>query len=206
MVLGGLPTWLGAVDLFFALTAMTAMGVAAVLVGAPAPGSTSRSAALEWHPVRVRRLAAVSVTVLVVMHVTGIFTAGPHSYTRCMGWPIWQLIDSDLHQWLQGLRVGLAGLGAALVVISAAVAVRNGRLRRRGIVLAMLFAAEMVLGLVIRARELNTGVAAAYSVLAVALLWCLGLLMAAAWAARIATDDPPLQPAAPHREPAEPVR
>jgi hypothetical protein len=39
----------------------------------------------------------------------------------------------------------------------------------------------MVVGLVIRRRELNTGVAAAYSVLAVALLSCLGPLTAVAW-------------------------
>src|SRR5450759_4253104 len=54
VVLSGLPTWLGAVDLFCALTAMTAMGVAAVLVGAPAP-DYSRSEA-ELYPVQVRRL------------------------------------------------------------------------------------------------------------------------------------------------------
>jgi len=205
VVLSGLPTWLGAVDLFSALTAMTAMGVAAVMVGAPAPDSTSRSAA-EWHPVQVGRLAAMSLTVLVVMHVTGIFAAGPYSYTRCLGWPIWQLIDSDLHPYLQDLRLGLAGLGAALVVTTAVVAARNERLRRWGIVLATLFAAEIVLGLVIRARELNAGAAAAYSVLAVALLWCLGLLMAVAWASRVVTDATPLQPAPPRREPAEPGR
>jgi len=203
VVLSGLPTWLGAVDLFSALTAMTAMGVAAVMVGAPAPGSSSRSAT-ALDPVEVRRLAAVSLTVLVVMHVTGIFAAGPHSYTRCMGWPIWQLIDGDLHPWLQDLRLGLAGLGAALVVTTAVVAARNERLRWWGIVLAALFAAEMVLGLVIRAHELNTGVAAAYSVLAVALLSCLGLLMAIAWSARVATNATPLQPAPSRREPAEP--
>ena len=205
VVLSGLPTWLGAVDLFCALTAMTAMGVAAVMVGAPAPDSTSRSAA-EWHPVQVRRLAAMSLTVLVVMHVTGIFAAGPYSYTRCLGWPIWQLIDSDLHPWLQDLRLGLAGLGAALVVTTAVVAARNERLRRWGIVLATLFAAEIALGLVIRTGGLNAGVAAAYSVLAVALLSCLGLLMAVAWSARVATDATPLQPAPTRREPAEPGR
>ena len=152
VVLSGLPTWLGAVDLFCALTAMTAMGVAAVILGAPAPDSTWRSAA-ERHPLQPRNLAATSLTVLVVMHVTGIFAAGPSSYTRCMGWPIWQLIGSDLHPWLQSLRLGLGGLAAALVVTTAVVAARNERLRRWGIVLATLFAGEIVLGLVVRAGE-----------------------------------------------------
>jgi cytochrome c oxidase assembly protein subunit 15 len=202
VVLSGLPTWLGAVDLFCALTAMTAMGVSAVMVGAPAPDSSRAEA--ELYPVQVRRLAALSLAVLVAMHVSGIFAAGVHSYTRCMGWPIWQLIDSDLHPWLQDLRLGLAGLGVVLVVSTAVVAGRNARLRWWGIVLAGLFAAEMVLGLAIRARELNTGVAAAYSVLAVALLSCLGLMMAVAWPARVAIDATPGQPAPPRREPAAP--
>jgi len=144
--------------------------------------------------------------VLVVMHVTGIFAAGPSSYTRCMGWPIWQLIGSDLHPWLQSLRLGLGGLAAALVVTTAVVAARNERLRRWGIVLATLFAGEIVLGLVVRAGGISTGVAAAYSVLAVALLSCLGLLMAVAWSARVATDVTPRQPATRRGEPAEPAQ
>ncbi|HZX99970.1 MAG TPA: COX15/CtaA family protein [Dermatophilaceae bacterium] len=204
-VLNGLPTWLGGVDLFSALTAMTAMGVAAVMLGAPAPDSSSPSSA-EGRPVQVFRLAATSLTVLVAMHVTGIFAAGHLSYTRCIGWPIWQLIGSDLHPWLQGLRLGLAGLGAGLVVTTALVATRNERLRGWGIHLGTLFAAEMMLGLVIRAGGINASVASVYSVLAVALLSSLGLLMAVAWSARVDTDVPPLQPAPPRREPAEPGR
>jgi cytochrome c oxidase assembly protein subunit 15 len=217
-ILSGLPTWLGGVDLFSALTAMTVMGMAAVMLGAnapdssspapdsssPAPDSSSPSSA-EGYPTQVLRLAALSLTVLIAVHVTGIFAAGKLSYTRCIGWPIWQMIDSDLHPWLQGLRLGLAGLAAALVVTTAVVAARNERLRRWGIVLATLFAAEMVLGLVIRAGGINAGVAAAYSVLAVALLSCLGLLTAVVWSARVTTDATPLQPAPP-REPAEPGR
>lgn len=200
VVLSSLPMWLGAVDLFCALTAMTVMGVAAVMVGSraanstSATNSTSRSAA-EWRPVQVSRLGAVSVAVLVVMHVTGIVAAGAGSYTRCMGWPLRWLIAGDLHPWVQGLRLGLAGLGAALVITTAVVATRNERLRTSGITLATLFAAELVLGLVIRVRGLNDGVAAAYSVLAVALLCCLGMLTAFAGAGRVATEEVvPLQP------------
>lgn len=204
-VLSGLPTWLGALDLFCALTAMSAMGVAAVMAGSPAPDSLSRSTT-ELHPAQVQHLAAMSLTAVIVMHVSGIFAAGSHSYTACIGWPIWQLIDSDLHPWLQVLRLGLAGLGAALVLTTAVAAARHERLRWWGIVLATLFAAEMVLGLMIRAHEFNAGVAAAYSLLAVTLLSCLGLLMAVAWSMRVDTDATPLQPAMPRRESAEPGR
>jgi cytochrome c oxidase assembly protein subunit 15 len=204
-VLSSLPTWLGAVDLFCALTAMTAMGVAAVMVGAPGPDSVAGSTT-ESHPVQVERLAAMSLTVVVVMHVSGIFAAGSHSYTACIGWPIWQLIGSDLHPWLQVLRLGLAGVGAALVLTTAVAAARNERLRWWGIVLATLFAAEMGLGLVIRAHGLNAGVAAAYSLLAVALLSCLGRLLALSLPMRVDTDATALRPAPPRREPAEPGR
>ncbi len=194
VVLRGLPTWLGAVDLFSALMAMTAMGVSAVMLSAPAPGSSAGSGD-ERHPLHVERLAAASLSVLVLMHVTGLFAAGQGSYTRCIGWPIWALIDSDLHPWLQAARLVLAGVGAALVVTTAVVAAANARLRWYGIVLATLFTAEILLGLVIRDRGLNSGVAAAYSGVAVALLWWLGLSMAVARSARVANVATPLQPA-----------
>jgi cytochrome c oxidase assembly protein subunit 15 len=204
VVLSGLPTWLGAVDLFSALTAMTVMGVAAVMVGVPASDFRLRLA--QWHPGQVRSLSAMSVVVVVAMHVTGIFVAAPGSYTRCMGWPIWQLIDTDLHPWLQVVRLGLAGLGAALVISTVVVAVRQERLRRWGIALATLFGAEMLLGLVIHAGGISAGVAAAYSVLAVALLSCLGLLTAVAWAGSVDSDATSGQPAPSRREPVEPPR
>ncbi len=207
VIVGHLSTPLGAVDLFAALTAMTAMGVAAVRVGAQArPQVLHRAAELRpvGQTVQVGGLAAISLTVVVAMHVTGILAAGKGSYTRCMGWPIWQLIGADLHPWLQYTRLGLAGLGAVLVVTTAVLAARNDRLRWWGIVLATLFAAEMVLGQLIRAGGLTKGVASAYSVLAVALVSCLGLLMAVAWSARVATGSAPRQPATPRGEPAEP--
>ena len=192
-VLSGLPTWLGGVDLFSALTAMTVMGVAAVRLGATAPAPDSpQSGPARPHQVRAEHLAAASISVVVMLHVTGIFVAAPHSYTRCMGWPIWRLIDSDLHPWLQYLRLGLGGVGAALVLTTAVVATRSERLRRWGVVLATLFIAEMVLGLVIRSGGINAGVAAAYSVLAVALLSCLGLLMAVASCGIVDTKRPTL--------------
>ena len=194
-ILSGIPTWMGGIDLFSALTAMTSMGVAAVMVGSAARGSARRSAPGS-QPRRVFPLAATSLAVLVAMHVSGIFAAGKGSYTRCLGWPIWQRIDTDLQPWLQNVRLGLAGLGAVLVLTTVVVAVRDDRLRRWGIALGTLFAAEMVLGQVIRAAGLNKGAAAGYSVMAVALVSCLGLLMAVTWPTRevAATEATPQQP------------
>ena len=194
-ILSGIPTWMGGIDLFSALTAMTSMGVAAVMVGSAARGPARRSASGP-QPLRVFPLAAMSLAVLVAMHVSGIFAAGKGSYTRCLGWPIWQRIDTDLQPWLQNVRLGLAGLGAVLVLTTVVVAVRDDRLRRWGIALGTLFAAEMVLGQVIRAAGLSKGAAAGYSVLAVALVSCLGLLMAVTWPTRevAATEATPQQP------------
>ena len=203
-VLSSLPTWLSGVDLFSSLTAMTVMGVAAVMVGVPA--SDFRVGLAQWHSGQVRSLSAMSLGVVVAMHVSGIFVAAPMSYTRCMGWPIWQLIDTDFHPWLQVVRLGLAALGAALVISTVVVAVRQEPLRRWGIVLAMLFGAEMLLGLVIYAGGISAGVAAAYSVLAVALLSCLGLLTTVAWAASVDSGAASGQPAPSRREPVEPTR
>ena len=194
-ILSGIPTWMGGIDLFSALTAMTSMGVAAVMVGSAARGPARRSAPGP-QPLRLFPLAAMSLAVLVAMHVSGIFAAGKGSYTRCLGWPIWQRIDTDLQPWLQNVRLGLAGLGAVLVLTTVVVAVRDDRLRRWGIALGTLFAAEMVLGQVIRAAGLNKGAAAGYSVLAVALVSCLGLLMALTWPTRevAASEATPQRP------------
>ncbi len=192
-ILNGLPTWMGGIDLFSALTAMTAMGVAAVMVGATTT-SASRRPATEPRQARVGRLAGSGLVVLIALHVAGIFAAGKGSYTRCLGWPIWQRIDTDLHPWLQDLRLGLAGLGAVLVLTTAVLAVRSAALRRWGIALGTLFAAEMALGQVIRSGGLNKGVAAGYSVLALALVSCLGLLMAVTWPAPVVTEDTPQRP------------
>lgn len=203
-VLSSLPTWLSGVDLFSSLTAMTVMGVAAVMVGEPVSDFRVRLA--QWHSGQVRSLSAMSLGVVVAMHVTGIFVAAPMSYTRCMGWPIWQLIDTDFHPWLQVARLGLAALGAALVISTVVVAVRQEPLRGWGIALAMLFGAEMLLGLVIHAGGISAGVAAAYSVLAVALLSCLGLLTTVAWAASVDSGAASGQPAPSLGEPVEPTR
>ena len=72
--------------------------------------------------------------------------------------------------------------------------------------MATLFAAEMVLGQVIRSGGINSAVAAAYSILAVALLSCLGLLTAVAWAGRVDIDTTPGHVVPSRREPAEPTR
>jgi cytochrome c oxidase assembly protein subunit 15 len=203
VIVSTLSTPLAAVDLSCALLAMTLMAIAAVRIGtfrrsatdaeadtegtadaegaANAGGTTNADGAtVEPHAARTRRWAIAGATTVIAMHVTGLFTASTGSYTGCLGWPLWRLISGDLHPWLQWVRLGLAALAAVIVVATVAEAFRCERLRPWGICLAALFAAEMVLGVVIGVHGLSNGVAATYSVVASALLWGLGLLTAVA--------------------------
>ena len=176
---------------------MTVLAMGAIAAGIPEPQDSTARSAVDRSPVRVGRLAAASVAVVVAMHVSGIFVAGRGSYTRCLGWPLWEVIAGDLHPWLQTLRLGLAGLGAMLIVSTVVIAVRSGRTRRGGLALLALFSAEMVLGLILRVGGLHINVAAAYSVLAAALIWCLALLAGGAWVSRVATVSAPKAPVEP---------
>jgi cytochrome c oxidase assembly protein subunit 15 len=190
VVLSGMPTWMGAIDLFSALTAMTVMGAAAILLGGQRPARSGEATA--DFPVRVHRdraagamrLAGMSVATVIVLHVTGLFAAGSGSYTRCLGWPLWRLYGGDLHPWLQRGRIGLAAVAAVLIVGTCLTALQVVRLRPLGAAVGVLLGAEMVLGLEVAAPGRSTLSAAAYSVVAVALLSSLGLLTALASASR----------------------
>jgi cytochrome c oxidase assembly protein subunit 15 len=200
-VLSGISTWEGAIDLTCALTAMTVMGVAAVRVaprpgvpGVPAvPGLPAAPAEGELTAFRVSRrqavqawqLAVAAVVVLIGMQVLGLFTAGKGSFTRCMGWPLWRIVETDRSAALQWLRLGVAVVGAGLVVATAVTAARHERLRSWGIGIGVLFAAEMLIGLQLRGGGFGIWIAAAYSVTASVLLCSLGLLIAVARVERV---------------------
>lgn len=191
VVLSGMPTWLGAVDLVSALTSMTVMGVAASRLTPrqepPVPRHPgARSVPVSrWRAVRVSHLAAASVVVLIAMQVTGLFAAGAGSFTRCLGWPLWRILNSDRYPWLQGLRLGMAVLAAALVAGTAAAAFGYAGMRRWGIGIGALLAAELLIGLAIRGDRFGIVVAVVYSLVACTLLWGLGLLAAVARVQRV---------------------
>lgn len=197
VVLSGVPTWAGAIDLSAALTAMTVMGIAAVRFGStvrPRPAPTPEVSSRGWELVPVSRrravqpvqLAGAAVVLLIVMQVAGLFVAGPGSFTRCMGWPLWQQVTGDGHPWLQAVRLGLAALAAAAVIGTALLCGQHERLRPWGLGLGGLLVAELAMGLVIGAGGSGSGLRAVYSIVAVALLWGLGLFTAAARAERSA--------------------
>ncbi len=167
VVLTGIPTWAGVLDLGCALTAMCAMAAATVWLDRPRQPDPSRLSTLAW----------TAAGALIGMHLLGIVVAGPGSYTRCMGWPALQLSASDSHPWLQGVRWGIA----AFVAVTLVTVVRRcavGPTRRWGQLAAVLFGVEVVLALAIRVNGLTAALAAIYSVAAVALLCCLAIIAA----------------------------
>jgi cytochrome c oxidase assembly protein subunit 15 len=109
VVLGSVPAWLGAVDLFCALSAMVAMAVAAVLAVSPPAAAARRSR--SWM------VPATAVAALLVMHPLGVLVAGPGSHTGTLGWPRFQIVSGDLHPWLQVVRMVLAVIALVLVVL-----------------------------------------------------------------------------------------
>ncbi len=167
IILFHLPWTLGMLDLASALICMIAMGTAALL---------AQSGPRTWQLSPTGRLAWIGVAMLVVMHVLGIAVAGEGSFTRCVGWPVLTDVGGDRWPALQVVRLVMAVTAAALLVISVRRALSVPRLRAHALVLAGLFIAELVIGLLLRAPGSGEGLRTAYSVIAVALLWCWSLL------------------------------
>ncbi|MCB1253980.1 MAG: hypothetical protein KDB39_12250 [Austwickia sp.] len=169
VVLYGLPPALGVLDLGLSLVAMVAITTAAVAL--------SRTP-YAHAPSRVSRLAWSGVGTLIVMHVLGILTAGPGSYTRCMGWPIWRIIDSDQAPALQWVRIGLAVLATGLIVAAAHAAWGRPDLRPVAAALVALWVLELAVGLAMGGQRISMLGAAVYSLTAVAIVFTMGLLAA----------------------------
>lgn len=169
VVLTGLGRWWGVLDLFCALTAMVAMAYLAV-------GVERRPR--RWVRTRLGILAWSTLAVLVVIHLLGVVVAGTGSYTRCIGWPLYAVIPADGGETMQVVRMLLTVVGVILLAMTATTARRGGPWQRHTTLLTALFVAEIVLGVLIRNTGLSAGLAAAYSTVAVALLFTLSLLAA----------------------------
>lgn len=173
IVLSTLPMWWGVVDLFSALTSMLAMVVAAVALERGRPRRATTDSRLAW----------TAVAALVPMHLLGIVVAGSMtdgalSYTRCVGWPVTLIAETDNHPVVQVVRVLLGVTVLAAIALLVARSQGQGRHRRLGAALAGLVVLEVVLGVTIRVVGLNSWLAAAFSATAVLLLWTLGLTAA----------------------------
>lgn len=166
------PVWGGAVDLAAALVAMGAMVVATVaLERTPAVWFTSKVGTLAW----------LSLALLVAMHIVSLFAAGPGSYTRCLSWPVWDLIAADraASGTLQVVRFVLSVLAAGVILATVALAWRQASLKRPATAAGQLLGVVVAFGIVIRQTG-SDDFGVLFSLATVALLWTLTLLGALA--------------------------
>jgi cytochrome c oxidase assembly protein subunit 15 len=158
-----IPSWGGALDLGSALAAMSAMVVATVALDrTPARFSPSRVAGLAW----------VSVVLMVAMHLVSLFAAGKGSYTRCLSWPVWELLAADRSASgpAQVIRFGLAILAASAVLATIWYARNQAALRGPAVGTGVLLALVLVFGLVIRVTH-SDQLGVPFSLATVALVW-----------------------------------
>ena len=133
------PTWVGALDLGSALLALVCMTTATIaLERTPAQWFGTRTGAYAWG----------AVGTLFVMHLAGLWAAGPGSFTRVVSWPVWRLLEADVQGSLgaQWLRFPLVALASVLIVLAAREAKALG-LWREGITAVVLTVACLAFGL-----------------------------------------------------------
>ncbi len=176
----GLTTSQAAADLGASLIAMVAMTTAAV-----AQARTPHRVGLT----RTGRYAWGAIALLWVVHVTGVYAAGPGSLTRCVSCPVWDVVEIDGPVWLQVTRMVLAA--AAIILIGAAVVtgLRTDGIRWYAVAASVLLVLELVVGLVIRAQGTNDVLSSVYGVTMVALLWTTSLIAARSTFVRAAGTD-----------------
>lgn len=190
LILFTLPMALGLLDVGGAV-------VAGALIAVAAQARTRRDRAPEAG---VWRLGVAAFVVLVVMHLLGIVIAGRtpdgfSSFTRCLSWPVWQVLDIDGAAGPQLARMGLTVVAIILIALAVLRSLRHDTLRAPALALAAGVTAELALGLLISSQGLhvsqtngiNATLAVAYVVLAVAILAALAVLVGRALPA--AADD-----------------
>lgn len=177
IILFTLPLALSVLDLAFALVAlllstMTARAWAAAPVASPGPATGAGAS-----------LAGFLFAWLAGMHllgsiVAGSTSAGTGSFTRCLSWPLWHVVEIDRLPGLQLLRIGMAAVALVLLGLLIAVCLRSGQ-RWVALLLGALTLVEQGLSFVISAAGVTAGqtngiqasFAVAYAVVAVTLLW-----------------------------------
>lgn len=166
------PAWGGALDLGSALAAMAAMVVATVALDrTPTRFALSRAGVLAW----------LSVALTVAMHLVSLFAAGAGSYTRCLSWPVWELLAADRSASVpaQVLRIGLAVVAACAVVATILYARNQATLHGPAVAAGVLLVVVVLFGLVIRVTH-SDQLGVPFSVSTVALVWTQVLLAACA--------------------------
>lgn len=96
-----------------------------------------------WRWTRESILGAVGLGSLLIMHALGVLVAGQESFTRCLGWPVFSIVDHDKWAGLQIIR-----WAAALVVLTSLLVMAWIAPRMRSVLLIILglLVVELVLG------------------------------------------------------------
>jgi cytochrome c oxidase assembly protein subunit 15 len=173
IVLFSLPLVLGLVDVGAAMVALCLISYAVVRLDSPGPGN--RLSASTW----------ATVAMVIVMHLFGIVVAGKGSFVRCLGWPVWRIVGSDLYPGVQAVRIVLGVIAGAMLLGVLAASWRRPALRIQAGLLGVTWLAELVMGQAIVGQftgdqPRSMGLAAAYSMLAGLIVWQIAMLAARA--------------------------
>ncbi len=181
IILFTLPLVLGLLDLAFAIVALL---LSVITAAALRPRPTMPGAG------RIRALAGSGFGVLLVLHlmgsvIAGVTDDGTGSFTRCLSWPLWALVEVDGAAAPQAARMALAGVAAVLILLLGWRLWRSGE-RPLAAVLVGALAVEQGLGVAILAAGISAGqtngiqatVAVLYSAFAVVVLGAISLAVA----------------------------
>lgn len=180
------PAWVSAADLGSAILAMAAMVTATVAL------ERTPSA---WLPTSAGRLAWAASGTLLVFHLVSLYAAGPGSFTRCMSWPVWELLSADTagNVSLQWVRFGLAAVAAAFTIAAVVASRAPSRPRGEAVAVGVLLGVVLATGLIIKVSGTDA-LGVPYAIATVGLLCGLVLLAA--------RDSLPTVPAADAARPA----
>ena len=183
IILFTLPLLLGLLDLGLALVALLLTTTTYLAL---------RRGEMLTDAVPTRRLAGGTFALLVVMHllgsvVAGTTSTGTGSFTRCLSWPLWTIVEIDGSPVLQGLRMAMA-VGAAGAIIALAERVRRAGAGGLALALVVSLVVEHGLGMIILGAGIDAGqtngiqatIAVGYSVTAVVIMWCVAFAFARA--------------------------
>ncbi|MDN5570084.1 MAG: hypothetical protein L0G22_02310 [Propionibacteriaceae bacterium] len=180
------PTWVAAADLGSAVLAMAAIVTATVLL--ERPGRRRRTPSATW--------AWTAFGSALAMHLTSLFVAGAGSFTRCVSWPVAEILPADAGSplGLHIVRFILCGLAALATIFALRAARPDPALRPTAVATTAAFGA--VVGLfVIRRVVGHADLGVVYSLASVAVLVTLVLL-----GARALAPEPAATPATPDLE------
>lgn len=172
-VLTGLPRGVAALDLGSALIVLTLMTTATTAAYARRADPALPDRLATRTPLATLGLA--TAVAVYATYVGGILVAGAGSLTRCLSWPIWRILPTDLTGWPQVLRLTVAVVAALLVLALLVQAWRSQTipgLRRPALVGLLAFLLEMAVGLLMMTGGATPFLAVVY-VAAAVLLWCM---------------------------------